>query len=53
MGFLLIAAALIIGQGVGQMISELTGKSVFADTSRMIGLGIGVLAVVYMMMRKK
>ena len=52
-GFLLIVAGVLIGHGVGLMISELTGKSV-VDGSNVIGLGIGLLAaVVYTMMRKK
>ncbi len=52
-GLLLIVAGVLIGHGVGQMISELTGKSV-VDGSNVIGLGIGLLAaVVYTMMRKK
>ena len=52
LGFLLIVASLFIGHGVGLMISELTGKSV-VDSSQIIGLGIGFLAFVYIMMRKK
>ena len=52
LGFLLIVASLLIGHGVGLMISELTGKSV-VDSSQIIGLGIGFLAFVYIMMRKK
>jgi len=52
-GLLLIVAGVLIGHGVGQMISELTGKSV-VDSFNIIGLGIGLLAaVVYTMMRKK
>ncbi len=52
-GLLLIVAGVLIGHGVGLMISELTGKSV-VDGSNVIGLGIGLLAaVVYTMMRKK
>ncbi len=51
-GLLLIVAGVLIGSGVGQTISELTGKSVAGPS--VIGLGIGVLAaVVYTMMRKK
>ncbi len=50
---LLILAGVLIGSGVGQTISELTGKSVTGGPST-IGLGIGLLAaVVYTMMRKK
>ncbi len=49
---LLILAGVLIGSGVGQMISELTGKSVAGPST--IGLGIGLLAaLVYTMMRKK
>lgn len=52
-GFLIIAAGVLIGHGVGLMISELTGKSV-VDSSNIIGLGIGILgAVVYTMKQKK
>ena len=40
-GLLLIVAGVLIGHGVGQMISELTGKSV-SGTS-IIGLGIGLI----------
>ena len=51
-GFLLIVAGVLIGSGVGQLISELTGKSVSAPST--IGLGIGLLAaVVYIIMQKK
>ena len=52
-GLLLIVAGVLIGHGVGLMISELTGKSV-VDSSNIIGLGIGILgAVVYTMKQKK
>jgi hypothetical protein len=52
-GLLLIVAGVLIGHGVGLMISELTGKSV-VDSTQIIGLGIGLLAaVVYTMMWKK
>ena len=52
-GLLLIVAGVLIGHGVGLMISELTGKSVVGG-SQIIGLGIGLLAaVVYTMIRKK
>ena len=51
-GLVLIVASLIIGHGVGQMISDLTGKSV-VGSSEIIGLGIGLLAFAYTMMRKK
>ncbi len=52
-GILLVVACLVIGHGVGQMISELTGKSV-EGSSQIIGLGIGILAAaVYTMMGKK
>ncbi len=44
-GGLLVVAGILIGSGVGQMISELTGKSVTGGPST-IGLGIGVLAAV-------
>ncbi len=51
-GLLLIVAGVLIGSGVGQTISEITGKSVSGPST--IGLGIGVLAtVVYIMMKKK
>ncbi len=46
-GFLLIVAGVLIGHGGGQMISELTGKSV-EGSSQVIGLGIGLLAAVLM-----
>ena len=50
---LLIVAGILIGRGVGVMISELTGKSV-VDGPTIIGLGIGLLAAaVYTMKRKK
>ncbi len=52
-GLLLVVAGVLIGHGVGLMISELTGKSVVGGT-QIIGLGIGLLAaVVYTMMWKK
>ena len=52
-GLLLIVACLLIGHGVGQMVSELTGKSI-QGSSQIIGLGIGLLAAaVYTMIRKK
>ena len=44
-GLLLIVAGVLIGSGVGQMTSELTGKSVNGP-SQTIGLGIGLLAAV-------
>ena len=51
-GLLLIVAGVLIGHGVGQIISELTGKSV--SGAQPIGLGIGLLAaVVYTMKWKK
>ncbi len=51
-GLLLIVAGVLIGHGVGQMISVLIGKSVESGIS-MIGLGIGVLAAVYIVVWKK
>ena len=52
-GLLLIVAGVLIGHGVGLMISELTGKSVVGGM-QIFGLGIGLLvAVVYTMMWKK
>ena len=50
-GFLFIVAGVLIGHGVGQMISELTGKSV-ESSSQIIGLGIGILAAALMMWKK-
>ena len=44
-GLLLIVAGVLIGSGVGQLISELTEKSVDGP-SQTIGLGIGILAAV-------
>jgi len=41
----------LIGHGVGQMISELSGKSV-ESSSQIIGLGIGILATALMMWKK-
>jgi hypothetical protein len=51
-GLLLIVVGVLIGHGVGQMLSVLIGKSVESGIS-MIGLGIGVLAAVYIMVWKK
>ena len=51
-GLLLIVVGVLIGHGVGQMVSVLIGKSVESGIS-MIGLGIGVLAAVYIMVWKK
>ncbi len=51
-GLLLIVVGALIGHGVGQMISVLIGKSVESGIS-MIGLGIGVLAAVYIVVWKK
>ncbi len=51
-GLLLIVVGVLIGHGVGQMISVLIGKSVESGIS-MIGLGIGVLAAVYIVVWKK
>jgi len=50
-GLLLIVVGLLIGHGVGQMLSELTGMS--EDGPRIIGLGLGLLAAVYIMVWKK
>jgi hypothetical protein len=44
-GLLLIVAGVLIGHGVGQLISDLTGKSV-QGSMQVIGLGIGILAAV-------
>jgi len=44
-GLLLVVAGVLIGHGVGQLISELTGKSV-QGSMQVIGLGIGLLAAV-------
>ncbi len=51
-GLLLIVVGVLIGHGVGQMLSVLIGKSVESGIS-MIGLGIGVLAAVYIVVWKK
>ena len=51
-GLLLIVVGVLIGHGVGQMVSVLIGKSVESGIS-MIGLGIGVLAAVYIVVWKK
>ena len=51
-GLLLIVVGALIGHGVRQMVSVLIGKSVESGIS-MIGLGIGVLAAVYIMVWKK
>ena len=52
-GICLVVAGAVIGSGIGQTISELTGKSATGGPST-IGFGIGFLAaVVYMIMRKK
>ena len=52
-GLLFIVAGVLIGHGVGLMISVLTGKSVVGGM-QIFGLGIGLLvAVVYTMMWKK
>ncbi len=51
-GLLLIVVGALIGHGVGQMVSVLIGKSVESGIS-MIGLGIGLLAAVYIMVWKK
>ena len=50
-GLLLVVAGVLIGHGVGQMLSELTGMS--EDGPRIIGLGLGLLAAVYIMVWKK
>ena len=44
-GSLLVVAGVLIGHGVGQLISDLTGKSV-QGSMQVIGLGIGILAAV-------
>ena len=44
-GIFLVVAGVLIGHGVGQLISELTGKSV-QGSMQVIGLGIGLLAAV-------
>ena len=44
-GLLLIVAGVLIGHGVGFIISELTGKSVVGGM-QIFGLGIGLLAAV-------
>ncbi len=51
-GLLLIVVGALIGHGAGQMVSVLIGKSVESGMS-MIGLGIGLLAAVYIMVWKK
>lgn len=51
-GFLIIVAGVLIGHGVGLMISELTGKSV-VDSLNIIGLGMGILAAIYYTMKQK
>ena len=51
-GLLLIVVGALIGHGCGQFASVLIGKSVESGIS-MIGLGIGVLAAVYIVVWKK
>ena len=46
-GFLLIVAGVLVGHGVGLIISELTGKSL-VDGFQITGLGIGFFAAVMM-----